>query len=311
MSSAAKIRIGVDLGGTKIEAVALARDGSIAFRHRVATPADPYENTVKAIAGLVKEAETATGTSVAAGTATVGVGIPGTISPATGLIKNANSVCLIGHALDRDLETALGRPVRLGNDADCFALSEATDGAGAAHDIVFGAILGTGCGGGLVINQKLVRGPNAITGEWGHNPLPWPNASETPGPKCYCGLRGCQEVFISGTGLALDFTETSGDTAKAEDVVARADAGDANAKAVIARYIDRLARATATVINLIDPHVIVLGGGMSKVERLYIEVPKLWPAYVFSDTVATKLLPPRHGDASGVRGAAWLWPSTS
>ena len=303
-----EVRIGIDLGGTKIEALALDREGRERFRQRVLTPQGDYEGTVRAIAALVFAAETSTADIRGHTFASVGVVIPGTISPATGLIKNANSVCLIGHALDRDLETAVGRPVRLANDADCFALSEATDGAGAAHDIVFGAILGTGCGGGLVINQKLVRGPNAITGEWGHNPLPWPNAGETPGPKCYCGLHGCQEVFISGTGLALDFANTSGKTVKAEDVIALADAGDVNAKTVVARYIDRLARATATVINLVDPHVIVLGGGMSKVEQLYIEVPKLWPAYVFSDTVVTKLLPPRHGDASGVRGAAWLWP---
>ncbi len=305
-----EIRIGVDLGGTKIEALAMDRQGHECFRQRVPTPQGDYEGTVRAIAELVSAADTATAAMRGGKPATVGVGIPGTISPATGLIKNANSVCLIGHALDRDLAAAVGRPVRLANDADCFALSEATDGSGAAHDIVFGAILGTGCGGGLVFHKKLVRGPNAITGEWGHNPLPWPNADETPGPECYCGLRGCQETYISGTGLARDFNKIGGPSVKAEDVVARADAGDTAAISALARYIDRLARATATVINLVDPHVIVLGGGMSKVERLYTEVPKLWPAYVFSDTVVTALSPPRHGDASGVRGAAWLWPLT-
>lgn len=299
------IRIGIDLGGTKIEAVAIDRAGVARFRRRTATPVGSYEKTVRAVAMLVEAADAA----VAGDTpASVGIGIPGTISPATGLIKNANSVCLIGHALDRDLAAAVGRPVRLANDADCFALSEAADGAGEHAAIVFGAIVGTGAGSGLVINKQLVRGPNAITGEWGHNPLPWPRDDERPGPACYCGLNGCNEVFISGTGLALDFCTATGETATAADIVTRSAAGDVAAEASLVRYIDRLARATATVINLIDPNVIVLGGGMSNVKRLYTDVPQLWPQYVFSDTVVTQLVPPRHGDASGVRGAAWLWP---
>ncbi len=300
-----QLRIGVDLGGTKIEVLALGRDGTELFRHRVPTPVGDYAGTVKAIAGLVGAADAAVG---AGAPGTIGVGIPGTISPATGLIKNANSVCLIGQALDRDLETAIGRPVRLANDADCFALSEAVDGAAAGEAIVFGAILGTGCGSGLVVNKQLVRGPNAITGEWGHNPLPWPQGDERPGPKCYCGLHGCTETFISGPGLAADFARVTGKSFTAPEIVARSESGDADAVAALDRYVDRLARATATVINLIDPHIIVLGGGLSNVARLYRDVPKLWPAYVFSDTVVTKLVPPRHGDSSGVRGAAWLWP---
>ncbi len=304
MHTASHIRIGVDLGGTKIEAVALARDGTIPFRQRVPTPPDPYENTVKAIAGLVKAAEQATGTSVAAGTASVGVGIPGTISPATGLIKNANSVRLIGHALDKDLAAAIGGPVRLGNDADCFALSEASDGAGAGMKSVWGIILGTGCGSGLVRDGKVIQGPNSIAGEWGHNPLPWPRDDERPGPKCYCGKFGCTEQFLSGPGLRAD----DGRGKSATDIAAAAKDGDAVSVATMTRWLDRLARASATVINIFDPDVIVVGGGLSKIAQIYDELPKLWPLYVFSDTVVTKIVPPRHGDSSGVRGAAWMWP---
>lgn len=297
-SEAARIRLGIDLGGTKIEALALTPDGQECFRRRVPTPQGDYDGTVRAIADLVAAADAATGAKVS-----IGVGIPGTISPATGLIKNANSVCLIGRAFDKDLEKAIGRPVRLANDADCFALSEAVDGAGAGQEIVFGAILGTGVGSGLVINKQVVRGPNAITGEWGHNPLPWPKDEERPGPPCYCGLNGCTETFLSGPGLTRDFAENM----SAMEIVALSERGDAKATAALDRYIERLARATAAIINVIDPHVIVLGGGMSNVTRLYTDVPKLWPEYVFSDTVVTKLSPPMHGDASGVRGAAWLW----
>lgn len=303
----ALIRIGVDLGGTKIEVVALDRGGAERFRQRTPTPVGSYENIVRALAVLIAAADAAVAGLAGDSPASVGIGIPGTISPATGLIKNANSVCLIGHALDRDLADAVGRPVRLANDADCFALSEAIDGAGENSPIVFGAILGTGAGSGLVINKQLVRGPNAITGEWGHNPLPWPRDDERPGPTCYCGLKGCNEVFISGPGLAVDFAKATGETATAAEIVARSETGDNAAEESLTRYIDRLARATANIINVIDPHVIVLGGGMSNVKRLYSGVPKLWPRYVFSDTVVTKLAPPRHGDASGVRGAAWLW----
>ena len=299
---AADLRIGIDLGGTKIEAAAFDRAGAERFRRRVATPVRDYAGTVRAIAGLVAAADAATGAQ-----ASIGVGIPGTISPATGLIKNANSVCLIGHAFDTDLSAAIGRDVRLANDADCFALSEAVDGAGARDHIVFGAILGTGAGSGIVVGKQILRGPNAISGEWGHNPLAWPSPEELPGPDCYCGLKGCNEVFISGTGLAGDYHRTTGTSLLAEEIVALSERGDAAAEASMMRYIHRLARATATIINVIDPHVIVLGGGMSKVARLYTDVPKLWPAFVFSDTVVTRIAPSVHGDAGGVRGAAWLW----
>ncbi len=294
-------RIGIDLGGTKIEAIVLARDGRTLFRQRVPTPVGDYTGTVRAVADLARAAASAAG-----GTPSVGVGIPGAVSPATGLVKNANSVCLIGHPLAQDLSAAIGQDVRVANDADCFALSEAADGAGANTPIVFGVILGTGVGGGLVINQQVVRGPNAITGEWGHNPLPWPRADELPGPKCYCGLHGCIETFLCGGALARDYAQRSGVSLSAAEIAGAR--GDAAAVAALDRYIDRLARATATVINIIDPHVIVLGGGLSKIERLYEAVPVLWPDYVLSDTIATRLVPPRHGDSSGVRGAAWLWP---
>ncbi len=301
-----EMRVGVDLGGTKIEIIALDRSGIERFRRRVPTPTGNYNATVMAIATLVAEADAA----IQARDATIGVGIPGTLSPATGLIKNANSTCLIGQALDRDLAAAVGREVRLGNDADCFALSEAVDGAGADAPILFGIILGTGVGGGLVIDKRIIRGPNAITGEWGHNPLPWAAAErgELPGAPCYCGLTGCIETFLSGAGLAREFVAASGVAVSALEVAARDAAGDPVARTVMDRYIDRMARATATVINMVDPSVIILGGGLSKIARLYTGVPALWPSYVFSDTVVTRLLPPRHGDASGVRGAAWLWP---
>ena len=297
--TASNFRMGIDLGGTKIAAIVIDAQGGERFRKRVATPSGDYIATVRALADLVTEADAAVG-----GRVTVGVGIPGTVSPATGLVKNSNSLCLIGHALDQDLAAAVGRPVRLANDADCFALSEASDGAAADAAIVFGVILGTGVGGGLVINKQIVRGPNAITGEWGHNPLPWPYAEELPGPKCYCGLNGCIETFLSGPALSRSY---GGDGLSANDIVDRANAGEAAAQTMLAIYVDRLARATASVINLIDPHVIVLGGGLSNIAQLYTDVPKRWPAHVFSDVVVTKLVPPKFGDASGVRGAAWLW----
>jgi fructokinase len=290
------MRVGIDLGGTKIEAIALARDGTERFRKRVPTPAGNYEATVRAIADLVRAVDAAVGIQ-----SPVGIGIPGTVSPATGLVKNANSTCLIGRALDKDIAMAIGRPVRLANDADCFALSEAADGAGADQRIVFGVILGTGVGGGLVIDKRVVSGPNAITGEWGHNPLPWPKDDERPGPACYCGRRGCIETFLSGPGLARDH----GQSWSADEI---ASSSDPAAVAAMDRYVERLARGLAHVINILDPHVIVLGGGLSRVARLYADVPRLWPAQVFSDVVATKLVPPRHGDSSGVRGATWLWP---
>lgn len=302
------MRVGIDLGGTKIEGLALAADGHEVCRRRIATPAGDYARTLDAIVDLVGQLEAAAG-----GRASVGVGIPGTISPATGLIKNANSVCLIGHALDRDLEGRLGRPVRLANDADCFALSEASDGAGAGARSVFGVILGTGVGGGLVYAKTLIRGPNAIAGEWGHNPLPWPQVwrymDERPGPACYCGRHGCIETFLSGPGFARDHAMACGRQATPEAIVAAACDGDDAAAASLDRYIDRLARSLAMVINIFDPEIVVLGGGMSKVERLYDEVPRRWGRWVFSDRVDTRLRPPVHGDSSGVRGAAWLWPA--
>ncbi len=298
-------RIGIDLGGTKIEAILLDRRGVERTRRRIATPPDSYDATLAAIVGLVAaiEAEFA----IVPG-ARVGIGMPGAISPATGLVKNANSICLNGRAFDRDIAMALGRPVRVANDADCLAVSEATDGAGAGAPSVFAAILGTGVGGGLVVDGRPLRGPNAVAGEWGHNPLPWPTDAERPGPACYCGRRGCIETFLSGPGLRRDFAGHDPRPLDGPAIVAAAAIGDAAASAALDRYVDRLARALATVINLFDPHAIVLGGGLSGIERLYRDVPARWGAYVFSDTVATPLRPARHGDSSGVRGAAWLWP---
>lgn len=302
------IRIGIDLGGTKIEAIALDQAGNERFRHRIPTPQGDYASTVRAIAGIAAKAQSETQQFVSGSKASIGVGIPGTISPATGLIKGANSVCLIGHALDVDLALAMGQPVRLANDADCFALSEASDGAGSHGQIVFGAILGTGVGSGLVIDKKIVRGPNAITGEWGHNPLPWPTDDERPGPSCYCGRQGCIETFLSGPGLSADFHRAERRNLTATEIAASAKRGDTDATLALDRYVNRLARALGTIINIIDPSVIVLGGGLSHIERLYSDVAPLLPQYVFSDTVATPIRPPVHGDASGVRGAAWLWP---
>ena len=302
------MRIGVDLGGTKIEAMALAGDGRELTRRRVPTPIGDYQGTVAAIAGLVAALEHDIGAR-----ASVGVGIPGTISPATGLIKNSNSLCLLGHALDKDLERALGRKVRLANDADCFALSEARDGAASGATSVFGVILGTGVGGGLVFAGRLIQGPNAIAGEWGHNPLPWPRlwpyADERPGPMCYCGRSGCIEMFLSGPGLARDHSAAANQQLDPAEIVARADAGEPAAVASLDRYVDRLARALATVINLFDPAVIVLGGGLSRIGRLYSDIPLAWGKWAFSDRVDTRLVPPKYGDSSGVRGAAWLWPA--
>ena len=237
------------------------------------------------------------------------MGTPGSPSPATGLIRNANSVCLNGRPLQQDLEQALGRPVRLANDADCFALSETVDGAAEGAATVFGAIIGTGTGGGIVVDGRLLAGPNAVAGEWGHNPLPWPRPDELPGPSCYCGRRGCIETFLSGPGLAADARRFAGHPSEPPALVERAEAGDPRAEAALARYEDRLARGLASVINLLDPEVIVLGGGMSNLRRLYTGVPARWGAWVFSDTVRTRLVPPRHGDSSGVRGAARLWPA--
>jgi fructokinase len=296
------MRIGVDLGGTKIEAVALDRDGRQRARRRVPTPRDRYAATLAAITTLVEGLERETGEP-----ARVGIGMPGAISPATGVVKNANSLWLNGRPLREDLERLLHRPLRFANDANCLALSEARDGAGAGARVVFGAILGTGAGGGIAVDGRVLTGPNAVAGEWGHNPLPWPQAGEWPGPSCYCGRTGCIETFLSGPGLARDHRDVTGDTLDALDIGARAAAGDERCAATLARHEERLARALATVINLLDPDVIVLGGGLSNLARLYETVPTRWGAWVFSDRVDTPLRPPRHGDSSGVRGAAWLW----
>jgi fructokinase len=300
------MRIGIDLGGSKIEAIALDSHGSERMRRRVATPRGDYAATLAAIVSLVAEIETAIDAR-----APVGVGIPGALSPATGLVKNANSTWLIGRPLDRDLEQRLGRPVRLANDADCFALSEAVDGAGAGASPVFGAILGTGVGGGIAVEGRLLRGADAIAGEWGHNPLPAPSAAERPGPACYCGRSGCIESFLSGPALAADYAAADGGVPglDAAGIAARAAAGDPLASAALARWLDRLARALASVINLLDPEVIVLGGGLSGIHAAYRELPDRLAGHVFSDRVAARLRPPVHGAASGVRGAAWLWPA--
>lgn len=298
------MRIGIDLGGTKIEIAALDEaTGAMLARKRIPTPRGDYDATIAAIRDLVAGMEARLGRR-----GTVGIGIPGAISPASGLVKNANSTWLIGRPFDRDLEVALGRPVRLANDANCFALSEAVDGAAAGAAIMFGVILGTGVGGGIVVNGRVLTGANAISGEWGHNPLPWPEDSERPGPSCYCGQQGCIETFLSGPGLAADHQRATGSTMSAEDVVAAAESGDVAAEATLRRYEGRLARALAHLVNILDPEVIVLGGGLSGLSRLYENVPRLWGRHVFSDHVATRLLPPVHGDAGGVRGAAWLWP---
>jgi len=284
------VRIGIDLGGTKIEALALDRADREIFRKRVPTPRGDYQATISAVKGLVSEI----------GEGTVGVGIPGAES--RGLIKNANSTWLIGRPLAKDLEAALGRPVRLENDANCFALSEAADGAGKGAAVVFGVILGTGVGGGIVVEGKVIRGANAIAGEWGHNPLPAPTAVDLPHTDCYCGRKGCIETWLSGPGLSNDHERMTGERLAPELAVLREE--------TVRRYEERLAKSLASVINVLDPDVIVLGGGMSNVARLYTEVPRLWARHVFSDRVATRLLAPAHGDSSGVRGAAWLWDVT-
>jgi fructokinase len=296
------VRIGIDLGGTKIEAIAIADDGAERVRRRMATPRGDYTRTLDAIRGLVLEIEREFDAK-----GSVGVGIPGTISPATGLVKNSNSTWLIGRPLAEDLPRLLDRPVRFANDANCFALSEATDGAAAGAAVVFGVIVGTGTGGGIVINGRVVTGGNAIAGEWGHNPLPAPEDDERPGPACYCGRRGCVETFLSGPGLSRDHVAHGGPPLEAKEIASRAAAGDALADATLSRYEARMARSLASVINVIDPDVIVLGGGLSNIERLYERVPALWAPHVFSDRVATRLVRALHGDSSGVRGAAWLW----
>jgi predicted NBD/HSP70 family sugar kinase len=326
-----KLRLGIDFGGTKTEIIGLnGINGKELFRKRVATPRDDYEQTLQSFKTLVNEAESNLGM-----TGTVGIGIPGSISRDTGLVKNANSTWVIGKPLQKDLEKLLEREVRIQNDANCFTVSEAVDGAGQKTEVVFGVIIGTGCGGGITIDGKIVEGLNGITGEWGHNRLPMPRIylpnspefdfddqfktsnypyitddkswSEFPGPACYCGERGCQETWISGTGFKRDYKLVNGEEISTHDIITNARKGEPNASAALERYIDRLARSLSSVINVLDPDVIVLGGGMSNVPALYTEVPKVWGKYVFSDTVRTKLLSPIHGDSSGVRGAAWLW----
>ncbi len=305
----AGIRLGVDLGGTKIEIVALAADGQERLRRRVATPADDYAATLTAVAALVADAERELG--IAAGAASVGIGTPGSLSRATGLLRGSNSACLNARPIRTDLEHVLGRPIRISNDANCFALSEAVDGAGAGAAVVFGVILGTGVGAGIVVDGRVLDGPNGIAGEWGHNPLPWPRDDERPGAHCYCGRAGCIETWLSGPGLARDHHATTGVATTPEAIAAGAAAGDPACVATLDRYEHRLARAVAHVVNLLDPDVIVLGGGLSKLSRLYAGVPSLWGPFVFSDRVDTRLTANRHGDSSGVRGAARLWDAAA
>ena len=293
-------RIGVDLGGTKIEIAALDEEGRECFRRRIATPRDDYDATLAAIARLVQEAEEVVGS------APVGIGTPGAISPATGLMKNANSTWLIGRPLGDDLNRVLRRDVRIANDANCFALSEAVDGAAAGADVVFGVIIGTGTGGAIVIDRKVVVGANAIGGEWGHNAMPWPEPDEWPGPPCYCGRSGCIETFLSGPGMSRDHNEATGQWVDAIEIAARAELGDRAAAATLERYCGRMARGLASIINVVDPDVIVLGGGLSNISRVYQRVPEMWGRHVFSDRIATKLVRAKFGDSSGVRGAAWL-----
>jgi fructokinase len=304
-----RIRIGIDLGGTKIEGLALDQRGSEMARLRIATPQHDYAATVRAIAEVVQELERRAGGG-AREAASVGVGIPGTVVRATGLVKNANSVWLNGQPLERDLSFALGRPVRCANDANCLAVSEATDGAAAGAGLVFAVILGTGCGGGIAVHGEVRVGPNGVSGEWGHNPLPWATADEFPGPLCFCGQRGCLETWISGTGLARDHERVTGNKLSGPEIVAAAAGGDAAAEASIVRLEDRAGRALASVVNLLDPDVIVIGGGLSRLDRLYAHLPALIARHLFGGgELATPVLKAKHGDASGVRGAAWLWPA--
>lgn len=296
------IRIGVDLGGTKIEAIAIDGAGTTRARRRVPTPRDGYAAILDAIAGLVRAVEEEAGAR-----GTVGIGTPGAISRASGLLKNSNSTCLNGKPILQDLQEKLKREVRISNDANCFALSEARDGAAAGAGVVFGVIVGTGTGAGVVVHGRVLDGVNGIAGEWGHNPLPWPKDEERPGPACYCGKFGCVETFLSGPGMSASYRRLAGKPAEPAEIVLRAGQGHSLCERVVRDYEDRMARALAHVINILDPDAVVLGGGMSNIRRLYEEVPKLWGRYVFSDRVDTRLLPPRHGDSSGVRGAAWLW----
>jgi len=296
------MRIGIDLGGTKIEGVALSETGDELFRHRISTPQSDYRATLQSIAGLVDKIESAVNE-----TGSIGICTPGALSPATGLMRNSNSVCMNGKAVLDDLQDLLQREIRIANDANCFALSEAVDGAGKDATVVFGVIIGTGTGAGIVIDKKVLLGANAIAGEWGHNPLPWPQDVELPGAECYCGKLGCIETWLSGPGMVRDHELHNNEFLDAETIDSKARFGNEEADETLQRYEDRMARSLAHVINIVDPDVIVLGGGMGNIKRLYKNVPKLWGDYVFSDVVNTKLLAPLHGDSSGVRGAAWLW----
>ena len=297
-----RIRIGVDLGGTKIEALALDASGVELARHRVPTPKGDYDGTLAAIASLVRRLEEE------AGSGTVGVGIPGTIEAHSGLVKNANSTWLNGRPFDRDLSRVLEREVRVANDANCLVVSEATDGAAAGLEMVFGVILGTGCGGGIAIGGRVHAGRNGVSGEWGHNPLPWPTPEETPGPACYCGRRGCMETWVSGTGLMQDYRRATGVAKTGHEIAASADAGEQAAEAGLARLADRLARGLAVIVNTLDPDAIVVGGGVSRIARIYPAVRAALPGLVFGGGAETPAVPAMHGDSSGVRGAAWLWP---
>jgi fructokinase len=300
-SEPAPLRIGIDLGGTKSEVIALDPGGETLFRRRMPTPADDYPAILETLCQLVAEAEACAGRR-----GRIGMATPGAVSQGTGLLKNSNTVVLNGQRPDLDLAEQLGREVRLENDANCFALSEAADGAGSQAKVVFGVILGTGVGGGLIVDRHILHGRNRIAGEWGHNPLPWPRAEELPGPPCYCGRRGCIETFLSGPGLARDFEARTGTRSSAGQIVGAARDGSAPAQASVAAYLDRLARGLATVVNVLDPDVIVLGGGLSNIDELYRELPNRLSRYTFSDTLDTPIVPAVHGDSSGVRGAAWL-----
>lgn len=297
------MRIGIDLGGTKIEGVVLDSTGKEVVRSRISSPKGCYSKTLDAIAKLVDEIDPMPGKH-----APIGIGIPGTVSPATGLVKNANSTWLIGHPIDRDLSARLDRPVRVANDANCFAISEATDGAGRDAGTVFGVIIGTGVGGGLVVNGEVVTGANAVSGEWGHTPLPWMTAEEYPGATCYCGRHGCIETFVSGPAFETAFAQTTGRKLNAAEIAEAAEAGESDAGMALDRFEDQLGRALTVLINVIDPDVIVLGGGLSNIARLYENLPANVARYAFSDAVHTPIVPAVHGDSGGVRGAAWLWP---
>lgn len=295
------MKLGIDLGGTKIEIIALDDGGRELLRRRMPTPQGDYYETLQTIAQLVRDAESELGQQGA-----LGIGTPGALSRATGLLKNSNSVALNGKPILHDLEKLLRRRIRISNDANCFALSEATDGAAAGAEVVFGVILGTGVGAGIVVNSHVLTGPNGIAGEWGHNPLPWPETQELPGPACYCGKHGCIETYLSGPGMMKLHQAETGEALDSAEIVLRAERGDAACEQTMQIYEHRLARSLAHVINILDPDVIVLGGGMSNIERLYANVPSLWSKWVFSDRVDTRLARNRHGDSSGVRGAAWL-----